>query len=89
MAIATTIKDGNIFSMGNRKCVIGQSVMSGGSSQENVGVPLKWVDDFQVQVTGGTQKGHSVNEVFPLYNTPITVKCESNDLTILWMAIGR
>ncbi len=68
--------------------VIGTSVLSGGASSGDVVTGLKHIQRFSVDVRGGTQKGHSVDETFPTKDIDPTVFVETADGTFDWTAIG-
>ena len=86
MAITTTITAR--VSLGNKKMIIGKSVISGGTNTGDVVVPLKYIETFQAMTEGSAQKGIAVNETFPTKDTNPTLIMESNDGTVTWIAIG-
>lgn len=86
MALATTITAQTVF--GNKRVVYGKGVISGSTDTGDVETGLNTVESFMITVAGGTQKGCSVNETFPLASGDVTVFTESNDQTFYWMAIG-
>lgn len=86
MAIANT--EISRVSLGNRVMIIGKSVVSGGSSGGDIVVALKNIDILMPVTAGGTQKGISVNETFPLAATDVTLVNESANATTYWFAIG-
>lgn len=86
MAIANTIISRTVF--GDKKVVYGKSVLSGGVSTADVVTGLNRVESFFMNVAGGTQKGCSVNETFPLTKGDVTAVVETANGTFYWMAIG-
>lgn len=86
MAIANTIIAKTVF--GNKRVVIGKSVLSGTTNTGQVATGLKRVEAFFLNVYGATQKGSSVDESFPLEGGDVDVVVESNDGTFQWMAVG-
>lgn len=86
MTIANTVL--KKISVGNRKIVIGKSVVSGGTATGNVNVGLEVIESFQIVTGGDTAYGISANETFPLRGTDVTIVNEANDLTSYWVAVG-
>ncbi len=87
MTITTTIIDRTV--MGDKRVIIGKSVLSGGATGGDVTTGLARVISFIVTPQGGTQLGHSVDEELPFSGGDITVEMESSDTTFYWEAKGR
>lgn len=86
MAIATTII--SRVSLGNKKMIIGKSVLSGGTTTGDVIIPLKVIESIQGHESTSTQKGFAVEEDFPLRDTAPSVHIETSNGTFYWTAIG-
>ena len=87
MTIVTTIIDK--VSLGNKKMIIGKSVLSGTVTEGDVQVPLKVIDSFVGAESASGQAGFAVEEDFPLLNTSPTVHISTTDGTFYWRAIGN
>jgi len=86
MAITTT--EISKVSLGNRKMIIGKSVISGGTDTGDVEVSIKNIESFTPTINNANDLAVSTNETFPLKDTAVTVITEGNDRTIYWTAIG-
>ena len=86
MTIVTTVRER--ISLGNKKMILGTSVLSGSTATGDVAVPLKNIVSMQVTVLGAAQQGSSVDETFPTKDTDPTVLVETNDSSFDWVAIG-
>lgn len=88
MAIATTINSDEKTVFGNKRVVMGRSVLSGGVSTGDVVTELSKVEMFIPVVSAATQQGVAVNETLPLASGTVTVVVETADSTFDWIAIG-
>lgn len=88
MAIANTILTKTIW--GNKRVIIGKSVLSGGSTSGDVDLTkeLKVVEMLIPIQNGAAQQGSAVNEAFPLTATAVTTFVETANSTFYWIAIG-
>ena len=87
MAITNTTFSRTIF--GNKRVVMGKSVISGGSSGGDVVTGLDYVESFLMNVEGSSQQGCSVNETLPLSSGDVTIVVETANSTVYWEAKGR
>lgn len=88
MAIATTIQPEGRNVFGNKRVIVGRSVLSGSVATGEVVTGLNKVEAFFIQVVGAAQQGSSVDETFPLAGGTVTALVETNDSTFDWIAIG-
>ena len=86
MAIANTIIAQTVF--GNKRVVIGKSVLSGTVATGDVVTGLDQVEFFIPVVSGATQNGIAINETLPLASGTVTAVVETNDSTFYWIAVG-
>lgn len=75
-------------SLGNRKMIIGKSVISGGTDTGDVEVALGVIENFTPVISNTDDLKISVDETFPLKDTAVTITTEGNDRTVYWTAIG-
>ena len=87
ITIVNTIFSRTIF--GNKRVVMGKSVISGGASGGDVVTGLDYVESFIPTISGASQQGCSVNETLPLSSGNVTIVVETADSTVYWEAKGR
>ena len=87
MTITTTIT--SKISLGNKRMIVGRSVLSGGSASGDVVTGLTNIDAMTIAIEGSAQMGSSINETFPLRRTDPTVVVETANATFDWVAIGN
>lgn len=87
MAITTTIISRTI--LGNKRTVIGKSVLSGDVATADVVTGMAYIESFQATIQGSSAKAIAVNESLPLSSGDVTVVTEDNNLTFYWEAKGR
>lgn len=87
MAITTTEIDKGIF--GDKKYVMGKSVLSGTTDTGEVVTGLSRVEMFLHITSGTTAKAVSIDETLPLSSGTVTAYTEDNDQTFYWLALGK
>jgi hypothetical protein len=87
MSVTNTIKAQ--FNVGNKRLVLGKSVIAGTVATAEVVTGLATVDFFIPVVSAAAQQGVAVNETFPLASGTVTVLVETNDSTFYWAAVGN